>query len=143
LHGLSCRRHEECAEAIAEAFSLSGSAVSRRFIRASAKVLKDVCRRRLEGYALVELILGCLVRAKCMKGTVRTVSRDGREDLMEAMRRKLKTPAGKKTYQKRICTVGPVFGNMQGDQGKIALGLGGLIKVKGEFLLRCLVNNIR
>lgn len=32
---------------------------------------------------------------------------------------------------------------MQGNQGKIALSLRGLIKVKGEFLLRCLANNIR
>ena len=78
-----------------------------------------------------------------MKGTVRTVSRDGREDLMEAMRKKLKIPEGKKTYQKRMYTVEPVFGNMQGNQGKIALSLRGLIKVKGEFLLRCLVNNIQ
>ena len=32
---------------------------------------------------------------------------------------------------------------MQGNQGKIVLSLLGLIKVKGKFLLRCLVNNIR
>jgi hypothetical protein len=62
---------------------------------------------------------------------------------MEAMRKKLKTPGGKKTYQKRMYTVEPVFGNMQGNQGKIALSLRGLIMGKGEFLLRCLVNNIR
>jgi transposase len=85
----------------------------------------------------------CLIRAKCTKGKVRTVSRDGREDLMEAMRKKLKTPEGKQTYQKRMYTVESVFGNMQGNQGKIALSLRGLIKVKGGFLLSCLVNNIR
>lgn len=36
----------------------------------------------------------CLVRAKCTKGTVRTVSRDGREDLMEAMRKKAEDTGG-------------------------------------------------
>jgi transposase len=85
----------------------------------------------------------CLVRAKCTKGAVRTVTRDGREGLMEAMRDKLKTPEGKKTYQKRMYTVEPVFGNIQGDRGKIMMSLRGRIKVKGEFLLMCLVHNIR
>jgi len=35
LLGLSCRRYRDCSEAIPEAFSLSPSTVSRRFIRAS------------------------------------------------------------------------------------------------------------
>jgi hypothetical protein len=39
LHGLSCRRHEACAEAVPAAFGLSPSTVSRRFIRASATKL--------------------------------------------------------------------------------------------------------
>jgi putative transposase len=57
LHGLSCRRYEECAEAMPEAFGLSGSTISRRYIRASAKALKELCERRLEGYNFVALIL--------------------------------------------------------------------------------------
>lgn len=57
LHGLSCRRYEECAEAVPEAFGLSGSTVSRRFIRASVKALKGLCERRLEGYEFLVLIL--------------------------------------------------------------------------------------
>jgi hypothetical protein len=62
---------------------------------------------------------------------------------MEAMRQKLKTPEGKKTYQKRMYTVEPVFGNIQGDRGKIILSLRGRVKVKGEWLLMCLVHNIK
>jgi len=85
----------------------------------------------------------CVVREKCTKGQVRTVTRDGREWLMEAMRQKLKTPEGKKTYQKRMYTVEPVFGNIQGDRGKIILSLRGRVKVKGEWLLMCLVHNIK
>ena len=57
LHGLSCRRYEECAEAVPEAFGLSGSTVSRRYIRASARELKRLCERQLGGYDFVVLIL--------------------------------------------------------------------------------------
>jgi putative transposase len=57
LHGLSCRSYEACAEAVPEAFGLSGSTVSKRYIRASAKELKKLCERRLENYDLVALIL--------------------------------------------------------------------------------------
>jgi transposase-like protein len=57
LHGLSCRNYEACAEAVPEAFGLSGSTVSKRYIRASARELKRLCERRLEGYDFVALIL--------------------------------------------------------------------------------------
>ena len=57
LQGLSCRSYEACAEAVPEAFGLSGSTVSKRYIRASAKELKKFCERRLEGYDFVALIL--------------------------------------------------------------------------------------
>jgi transposase-like protein len=57
LHGLSCRDYEACAEAVPEAFGLSGSTVSKRYIRASARQLKKLCERRLEGYDFVVLIL--------------------------------------------------------------------------------------
>jgi len=57
LHGLSCRNYEVCAEAVPEAFGLSGSAVSKRYIRASARELKRLCERRLESYDFVALLL--------------------------------------------------------------------------------------
>jgi transposase-like protein len=57
LHGLSCRSYEECAAAVPEAFGMSGSTVSRRYIRASARQLEKLCERRLEGYDFVVLIL--------------------------------------------------------------------------------------
>jgi putative transposase len=50
LRGLSCRSYEECAGAVPEAFGMSGSAISRRYIRASARELKKLCERWLEGY---------------------------------------------------------------------------------------------
>ena len=57
LHGLSCRSYEECAAAVPEAFGMSGSTVSRRYIRASARQLEKLCERRLEGYDFVVLIV--------------------------------------------------------------------------------------
>ncbi|MDR7481564.1 MAG: hypothetical protein QN183_11515 [Armatimonadota bacterium] len=48
LHGLSCRRYQECAETVPEAFGLSASSVSRRFIRASERKLRAFQARRLE-----------------------------------------------------------------------------------------------
>ena len=57
LHGLSCRRYEACAEAVPEAFGLSASSVSRRFMRASARQLRKLSERRLEQDEVVVLAL--------------------------------------------------------------------------------------
>jgi len=57
LHGLSCRNYRECAEAIPEAFSLSASTVSRRYIRASSRKLKEIMERRLDRYDFVAIVL--------------------------------------------------------------------------------------
>ncbi|MDR7435000.1 MAG: transposase [Armatimonadota bacterium] len=57
LKGLSCRGYEACAEKIPEAFGLQPSAVSRRFIRASARKLQELQGRRLKGYDIVVLAL--------------------------------------------------------------------------------------
>lgn len=57
LLGLSCRNYAACAEAVPEAFGVSASSVSRRFIRASARQLQALQERRLEGYDVVALVL--------------------------------------------------------------------------------------
>jgi len=57
LLGLSCRDYAACAEAVPEAFGLSASSVSRRFLRASAQKLRALQERRLEGYDFVALLL--------------------------------------------------------------------------------------
>jgi transposase-like protein len=57
LGGLSCRNYRVCAEAVPEAFGLSSSTISRRYIRASEKQLKRLCERSLGGYEVVALIL--------------------------------------------------------------------------------------
>jgi hypothetical protein len=45
LGGLSCREYEAAAEAVPEAFGLARSSVSRRFIRASARELRQLGQR--------------------------------------------------------------------------------------------------
>ena len=57
LLGLSCRDYQACAEAVPDAFGLSPSSVSRRFIRASAKQLQALQERRLDAYDVIALVL--------------------------------------------------------------------------------------
>jgi len=57
LCGLSCRDYRACAEAVPEAFGLSRSSLSRRYIRATARKLQALQERRLDGYNFVALVL--------------------------------------------------------------------------------------
>jgi transposase-like protein len=57
LYGLSCRNYGACAEAVPEAFGLSRSSLSRRYIKATARKLQALQERRLDGYDVVALVL--------------------------------------------------------------------------------------
>lgn len=57
LYGISCRDYRTAAEAVPEAFGLSRSSVSRRYIRATARKLQTLQERRLDPYDLVALLL--------------------------------------------------------------------------------------
>ena len=57
LLGLSCRDYESCAEAVPEAFGLSSSSISRRFIQGSARKLKELMERDLSSYDFVVLFM--------------------------------------------------------------------------------------
>lgn len=57
LVGLSCGRYQECAETVPETFGLSRSAVSRRFIRASARQLEALLTRDLTAHDIVAVFL--------------------------------------------------------------------------------------
>ena len=57
LLGLSAARYEETARTIPEAFGLSKSTVSKRFIRASAKSLRELSSRRLDKEDIVALFI--------------------------------------------------------------------------------------
>lgn len=57
LKGLSCRNYQVCAQAVPEAFGISSSSVSRRFIKATEAKLKQFQERSLAPYDLVALFL--------------------------------------------------------------------------------------
>ena len=57
LHGLSTRNYRQCAEAVPEAFGLSSSSVSRRFIQATQAKLESFQQRSLLGLDLVALFI--------------------------------------------------------------------------------------
>jgi len=57
VKGISCRNYEACAEAVPEAFGISSSSVSRRFIKATAKKLKQFQERPLDDYDFVALFV--------------------------------------------------------------------------------------
>ena len=57
LKGIATRNYEACAEAVPEAFGLSSSSVSRRYVKGTARKLAEFQKRSLEGYDLVALFL--------------------------------------------------------------------------------------
>lgn len=57
LSGLSCHNYEACAEAVPEAFGLSSSTISRRFIKVSSRKLKELMERDLSQYDIIALFI--------------------------------------------------------------------------------------
>ena len=112
------------------------------------KELKRWAEQKREGQPPLVIYRGescreCPVREQCTRGESRTVSRDGREPLLEDMRQKLRSEDGKRVYAKRQYTVEPVFGQMKWNGRKPVMDLRGSPKVRGEFALMCLVHNVK
>lgn len=57
LAGVACREYAACAEAVPEAFGLARATVSRRFVRASARRLRELQERALAGERWVALLI--------------------------------------------------------------------------------------
>jgi len=57
MKGIATRNYEACAEAVPEAFGVSRSSVSRRYVKGTARKLAAFQERSLEGYDLVALFL--------------------------------------------------------------------------------------
>ncbi len=57
IGGLSHRKYEKAVIAVPETFGIKSSSVSRRFVRASAKKLKDFMERDLSSYDIVSIVL--------------------------------------------------------------------------------------
>ncbi len=57
LYGLSCGDYRACSETIPEALSLSPSTISRRYIAASEKKLRELRERKLDECDIVALVM--------------------------------------------------------------------------------------
>lgn len=71
------------------------------------------------------------------------ISRDIREELVNRMREKLKSEEGKRIYTKRMSMVEPPFGNIKRNLGVTYFLLRGIGKIRGEFSLMCIANNLK
>jgi transposase len=85
----------------------------------------------------------CPVREGCTMGEARTVSRDGREPLLEAMRQKLKKRGRKTDLCQAWIHSGAGFRRDKVDGRKPSMDLRGLLKMRGEFSLICLLHNVK
>ncbi|NIA22203.1 MAG: IS1182 family transposase [Anaerolineaceae bacterium] len=89
---------------------------------------------------------GCSHRKPCLgvkrKTLQRTVRRDARECLAEAMSGKSQTERGLACLAVRRQTVEPVIGNLKANLGFRRFCLRGLAAVRGEFALMCIAHNL-
>lgn len=85
----------------------------------------------------------CPRRGEYTRSIQRTISWDPREFLIQRIRARLATAEGRKRYGKRKYLVEPVFGDMKENRHMGKLLLRGKRKAKGEFLLMCIVHNLR
>ncbi len=86
----------------------------------------------------------CPVKADCIKKAKhKLLSRSKHEDLIEQNRTELISDEGRESYQKRMHTVEPVFGNIKFNLGFRQFLVRNLAKVKGEFSLMCIAHNIK
>ena len=93
LKGIATRNYEACAEAVPEAFGLSSSSVSRRYVKGTARKLAEFQERSLEGYDLVALFLDGKSFADEEIIIALGVTIDGQKILLASCRRPRKTSA--------------------------------------------------
>lgn len=95
LRGLTCRQYEAGAEAVPEAFGLSVSSVSRRFIRASARHWQRWGERRRERDEFVALGLEGKTFAEDAMVIALGITRQGQKQILVSSRRR--------TENERVC----------------------------------------
>ena len=93
--------------------------------------------RKIEGYIATGKQKHDERRAPCKRGPLPKGA-----TLVERMRRRLQTKAGKAIYAARKCVVEPVFGQIKQARGFRQFLLRGKAKVQGEWALVCLTHNI-
>ena len=92
---------------------------------------------------------GCPSKEKCLmgkKGRFRTlaiaVGRSGKKNLSTCMQEKIDTEIGRTKYEKRFCTVEPVFANLRIHKRLDRFTMRGKAKVDIQWMLYCMVHNI-
>ncbi len=85
----------------------------------------------------------CALKTECTKANNRTISRDPREHLLVNMREKINTEIGQIYKIDRLITVESVFGQMKENRGFRQFLLRGRGKANIEFLMMCIVHNIK
>ncbi len=105
------------------------------------KTRNDKYRQNLRIYKCRECPQ-CLHKEECTTAKFRTITRHTHEQLQENMRKKLKSKAGQKKYNKRKWMIEPVFGHFKKNLGFRQFLLRGKEKVKAEFRIICICYNI-
>lgn len=95
----------------------------------------------------------CKLRSQCLrkpdKTEVRQVayfhgrSEKGKNTFTEKMKRKIDSAVGRYFYSKRLGTVEPVFANICSTMGLNRFTLRGKTKVKNQWLMFCMVHNLK
>jgi transposase len=93
--------------------------------------------RRIEGYIATERQKHDGYKEPCPRGPLPDDA-----TLIDRMKRKLKTKAGKAVYAARKTIVEPVFGQIKQGRGFRQFLLRGIDKVRGEWSLVCLTHNV-
>jgi transposase-like protein len=129
LGGLATREYARCAEAVPEAFGLSASSVSRRFIRASARELQRLLERRLDTEKFVAVVIDGKTFAEDGMVTAVGVTLDGRKVILGFVQTA--------TENRRVCAAflrGLVERGLRADDGLLVVtdGAKGLHAAVGE-----------
>ncbi len=85
----------------------------------------------------------CRLKPRCTTARHRELNISEVWEHERAMKRKLDTRGGRKTYDRRKTMVEPVFGNLKFNLGFTRFALKGLTKAKVEFLLMCIAHNLK
>ena len=122
-----------------------------KYICPEGKILELYKERRKDyGYRKFQIKIykgkdcpNCSKKSLCTRQKYRTIAREDRKQLVEQMRRRLKTDEGRKKYIQRMWTTEPIFGHLKFNLGYKQFLLRTLKKVKGEFRLMCIGYNLK
>jgi len=103
----------------------------------SEENLRGAAKMRVETYLAVSKQKHRQIVPPCPRGPIPKGA-----TLLERMRRKLQTVAGRAIYARRKVIVEPVFGQIKQRQGFRQFLLRGIDKVRGEWALVCMTHNI-